>query len=91
MLHILLSQHMHHQDLKITFIEVIQRHLSHLNLLFLYIMLFQNKLGDTALHAGAWKGHAEAVKMLLHKGKYCTKICTRGNYQKRHVDLNILS
>ncbi|NXS18373.1 OSTF1 factor, partial [Mystacornis crossleyi] len=28
----------------------------------------QNKLGDTALHAAAWKGYADIVEMLLEKG-----------------------
>ena len=28
----------------------------------------QNKLGDTALHSAAWKGHSQAVEMLLEKG-----------------------
>ena len=33
------------------------------------ILLFlQNKLGDTALHACAWKGHAPCVSLLLEKG-----------------------
>lgn len=29
----------------------------------------QNKLGDTALHNAAWKGHAEVVALLLEKGR----------------------
>ncbi|EAW62573.1 osteoclast stimulating factor 1, isoform CRA_d [Homo sapiens] len=28
----------------------------------------QNKLGDTALHAAAWKGYADIVQLLLAKG-----------------------
>lgn len=28
----------------------------------------QNKLGDTALHNAAWKGHAGVVALLLEKG-----------------------
>lgn len=28
----------------------------------------QNKLGDSALHAAAWKGHAEIIELLLEKG-----------------------
>ena len=28
----------------------------------------QNKLGDTALHNAAWKGHVEIVEILLEKG-----------------------
>lgn len=35
---------------------------------FIVVLLLQNKLGDTALHSAAWKGHAEAVQMLLEKG-----------------------
>lgn len=33
------------------------------------VILLQNKLGDTPLHSAAWKGHAEAVRMLLDKGQ----------------------
>lgn len=29
----------------------------------------QNKLGDTALHAAAWKGYADIVEMLLNKSE----------------------
>ena len=32
------------------------------------LICLQNKLGDTPLHAAAWKNHAGAVKMLLDKG-----------------------
>ena len=28
----------------------------------------QNKLGDTALHNAAWKGHVGIVELLLEKG-----------------------
>jgi len=47
----------------------------------------QNKLGDTALHNAAWKGHVEIVEMLLEKGFFkiqnvwihvCTIITTVG-------------
>lgn len=31
---------------------------------------FQNKLGDTALHAAAWKGYSDIVEMLLNKSEY---------------------
>jgi ankyrin repeat protein len=33
-------------------------------------VIFQNKLGDTPLHSAAWKGHAEAVELLLERGIY---------------------
>lgn len=29
---------------------------------------FQNKIGDTALHAAAWRGHTECVSLLLEAG-----------------------
>lgn len=32
------------------------------------IYSFQNKLGDTALHAAAWKNRKEAVSLLLSHG-----------------------
>lgn len=31
---------------------------------------FQNKLGDTALHAAAWKGYSDIVELLLRKSEY---------------------
>jgi len=34
-----------------------------------YINVSQNKLGDTALHSAAWRGHARIVEMLLEKGR----------------------
>lgn len=33
------------------------------------ISVFQNKLGDTALHAAAWKGYADIVELLLKKSE----------------------
>jgi ankyrin repeat protein len=30
-------------------------------------------LGDTALHAAAWKGYADIVQLLLEKGKVCVE------------------
>lgn len=30
----------------------------------------QNKLGDTALHNAAWKGHVAIVEVLLEKGTH---------------------
>lgn len=38
-------------------------------ILLLFPLTPQNKLGDTALHAAAWKGYADIVEMLLAKGK----------------------
>lgn len=41
-------------------------------------VVFQNKLGDTALHAAAWKGHSDIVEMLLKKSEWqnsLKKIC----------------
>lgn len=35
---------------------------------FTRLQFLQNKLGDTALHGAAWKGHTEAVRMLLEAG-----------------------
>ncbi|KAI8774742.1 osteoclast-stimulating factor 1, partial [Biomphalaria glabrata] len=43
-----------------------------------------NKLGDTPLHSAAWKGHAEAVKMLLDKG---ARVDLRNNDGKLPIDL----
>lgn len=43
--------------------------------------VFQNKLGDTALHAAAWKGYADILEMLLQKSEWqissplCSYIC----------------
>uniref|UniRef100_A0AAR2L021 Osteoclast-stimulating factor 1 n=1 Tax=Pygocentrus nattereri TaxID=42514 RepID=A0AAR2L021_PYGNA len=31
------------------------------------VIVLQNKLGDTALHAAAWKGYADIVEMLLNR------------------------
>lgn len=31
--------------------------------------MLQNKLGDTPLHAAAWKGYSDIVEMLLNKGE----------------------
>lgn len=31
--------------------------------------VFQNKLGDTALHAAAWKGYSDIVELLLQKSE----------------------
>ena len=36
-----------------------------------FLLSPQNKLGDTALHAAAWKGYADIVQLLLAKGKAC--------------------
>lgn len=33
-------------------------------------ILLQNKLGDTPLHAAAWKGYSDIVEMLLNKSKF---------------------
>lgn len=33
-----------------------------------FALLSQNKLGDTALHAAAWKGYEDIVEILLGKG-----------------------
>lgn len=35
-----------------------------------HCFVFQNKLGDTALHAAAWKGHSDIVEMLLKKSEW---------------------
>ena len=32
--------------------------------------VLQNKLGDTPLHAAAWKGYSDIVEMLLTKSEY---------------------
>lgn len=37
--------------------------------LYDFAVIFQNKLGDTALHAAAWKGYADIVELLLLKGE----------------------
>lgn len=37
--------------------------------------MFQNKLGDTPLHAAAWKGYSDIVEMLLNKSKYLSTSC----------------
>lgn len=42
-------------------------------------VVFQNKLGDTALHAAAWKGHSDIVEMLLKKSEWQN---SEGNLQR---------
>ncbi|KHN83971.1 Osteoclast-stimulating factor 1 [Toxocara canis] len=44
----------------------------------------KNKLGDTALHAAAWKGHAECVRILLNSG---ASTAVRNNERKRPIDV----
>lgn len=44
----------------------------------------QNKIGDTALHAAAWKGHFECVRILLEHGASTT---IHNNERKRPIDL----
>lgn len=44
----------------------------------------QNKIGDTALHAAAWKGHTECVKILLEHGASTT---VKNNERKRAIDV----
>ena len=39
-----------------------------LNNMYIKYCWFQNKLGDTPLHAAAWRGHSDAVQILLEKG-----------------------
>ena len=34
----------------------------------LFHLIFQNKLGDTPLHSAAWRGHSDAVRLLLESG-----------------------
>lgn len=45
--------------------------------LVIFILSPQNKLGDTALHAAAWKGYADIVEMLLAKGTDPSMLCHR--------------
>ncbi|EPY77990.1 osteoclast-stimulating factor 1-like protein [Camelus ferus] len=44
----------------------------------------QNKLGDTALHAAAWKGYADIVQLLLAKG---ARTDLRNNEKKLALDM----
>ena len=44
----------------------------------------QNKLGDTALHAAAWKGYADIVEMLLAKG---ARTDLKNNEKKLALDM----
>lgn len=44
----------------------------------------QNKLGDSALHGAAWKGHTEVVRMLLEAG---AKTSLRNNEGQTSFDL----
>ncbi|KAM8803608.1 osteoclast-stimulating factor 1 isoform 2-T2 [Rhynchonycteris naso] len=44
----------------------------------------QNKLGDTALHAAAWKGYADIVELLLAKG---ARTDLRNNEKKLALDM----
>ncbi|EFO22164.1 variant SH3 domain-containing protein [Loa loa] len=44
----------------------------------------QNKIGDTALHAAAWKGHLECVRILLEHG---ASTIIHNNDRKLPVDL----
>lgn len=41
---------------------------THLYCPSLSLSFSQNKLGDTALHNAAWKGHSEVVSMLMDIG-----------------------
>lgn len=36
--------------------------------------MFQNKLGDTPLHAASWKGYSDIVEMLLNKSEYTSML-----------------
>lgn len=47
-------------------------------LLHSFVFLLQNKLGDTPLHSAAWRGHPEAVKLLLDKGDICLNMLMLG-------------
>lgn len=51
---------------------------------YMHFFGLQNKIGDTALHAAAWKGHLECVKILLEHGASTT---IHNNERKRPVDL----
>lgn len=42
-----------------------------------HCFVFQNKLGDTALHAAAWKGHSDIVEMLLKKSEWLVLLDVR--------------
>lgn len=48
------------------------------SLVMLACFVFQNKLGDTALHAAAWKGYSDIVEMLLQKSEWqiSSPLCT---------------
>ncbi|KAL6052994.1 hypothetical protein STEG23_023165 [Scotinomys teguina] len=46
--------------------------------------LTKNKLGDTALHAAAWKGYADIVQLLLEKG---ARTDLRNNEKKLALDM----
>uniref|UniRef100_A0A8C4R6M9 Osteoclast-stimulating factor 1 n=1 Tax=Eptatretus burgeri TaxID=7764 RepID=A0A8C4R6M9_EPTBU len=44
----------------------------------------ENKLGDTSLHAAAWKGHPDIVQSLLEKG---VRVDLRNNEKKYAADM----
>lgn len=44
----------------------------------------QNKLGDTALHAAAWKSQPQCVQLLLEHG---AKTTIRNNQNKYPIDM----
>uniref|UniRef100_A0A8D2GMS9 Osteoclast-stimulating factor 1 n=1 Tax=Urocitellus parryii TaxID=9999 RepID=A0A8D2GMS9_UROPR len=52
--------------------------------LLLKTNLCDNKLGDTALHAAAWKGYADIVQLLLAKG---ARTDLRNNEKKLALDM----
>uniref|UniRef100_A0A8C3W9B4 Osteoclast-stimulating factor 1 n=1 Tax=Catagonus wagneri TaxID=51154 RepID=A0A8C3W9B4_9CETA len=49
-----------------------------------FLLSPQNKLGDTALHAAAWKGYADIVQLLLAKG---ARTDLRNNEKKLALDM----
>ncbi|KFQ95861.1 Osteoclast-stimulating factor 1, partial [Nipponia nippon] len=53
-------------------------------ILLLFPLTPQNKLGDTALHAAAWKGYADIVEMLLAKG---ARTDLKNNEKKLALDM----
>ncbi|NXT69310.1 OSTF1 factor, partial [Chaetops frenatus] len=53
-------------------------------ILLLFPLTPQNKLGDTALHAAAWKGYADIVEMLLEKG---ARTDLKNNEKKLALDM----
>ncbi|NXD18432.1 OSTF1 factor, partial [Nothocercus nigrocapillus] len=53
-------------------------------ILLLFPLTPQNKLGDTALHAAAWKGYAEIVEVLLAKG---ARTDLKNNEKKLALDM----